>query len=185
MRAAGGASDHCDRVRYLEPNLNDLLNTLRLAYPRDAIPVETYGLYGRLLLDLPLDAVAAAVDDCICTSRFFPSLHDLRAAAAERMLGLPNEAAALAQVEARAAWGRDRDGDAPVVDPLVKEALEHVGGFHGYRHAEKPAVFRGQFLNLYREMRAAAIHELQVRRPAQITPGAAPLSLPTAERKVS
>lgn len=143
-----------------------LLADLACAFPRHPIKPETFRVYLRELADLPPAALEAACRELIRTSEFFPTVRAIREAAVERLLGLPGEAEALAQVEARADWFKDaeheREGDPPDVHPRVKEALDHVGGFYAFRTAENPSVVRGQFLRLYRELRERDLREANV-----------------------
>lgn len=129
-------------------------------------------LYARELADLPPGLLEEAVRDLIRTERWFPTIAAIRERTAERALALPEEAGALAQVEERMRWGRlddsERPAEPPEVHPLVRAAVDHVGGFHAFRETQEAAVLRGQFGRLYREMRARAIHEyvLEPLRPA-------------------
>lgn len=148
----------------------DLIVDLSEAFPRNPMRRETFRLYLRHLVDVPLEILEPVVDELICTSEFFPTIRAIREASAERSLMLPSEAAALEQIEARIAWARiGGEGDPPVLDPLVRKALDHVGGWHAFKANDEPTVVRGQFLRLFRELRAARIREEQVK----VTLGAA------------
>lgn len=139
-----------------------VLADLKLAFPREVVTNERVALYVRELADIPDAALQAACQHVIRNGRFFPLVAELLDAAAEHTLALPSEGAALDQIEARIAWGRNRghdDTSAPEVHPLVQEALQRVGGFYAYKNAEKPSVIRGQFLGVYREARASTIRE--------------------------
>ncbi len=121
--------------------------------------------YVRYLADIPRPLLAAAVQEAIQTSSTpydFPTVGKLRKLAAERMLHLPGEADALAQIEARQRWTRTKDGPPPELHPLVRRALDLLGGFHAFRSAEEPTVVRGQFGRLYRDLRSQAVREVQV-----------------------
>lgn len=139
------------------------LAELTVAYRAD-LPDATISLYLRELADLPDDVLERAVSQIIRTKResWFPTIGEIRAVAAELVLALPGEADALGQVEARLAWGILRQGDPPDVHPLVREALDHAGGFKALRHSESPTVVRGQMMAYYRDLRARAIRDAQV-----------------------
>lgn len=130
-------------------------------------------LYERELSDLPPGLLAEAVRDLIRTEKWFPQIAAIRERVAERALALPDESGALAQVEERMRWGRadesERAPEAPGVHPLVREAVDHVGGFYAFREAQEAAILRGQFGRLYRELRARAVYEYQLDplRPAR------------------
>lgn len=134
--------------------MGTLLSDLKRAYPRETITGDRLALYHRELVDLPPAVLAQAVSVVIRTSRYFPTVAELRAAAAEFALGLPTEADALAQVEARIRWARDQEGEPPPVHPLAASTLKLVGGYAAFRDADQPAVVRGQWLRLFREERA-------------------------------
>lgn len=164
-------------------SLSSLLRDLQAAFPRERISAETAALYARELSTVPLDVLEPTVREIIRTSgadAFFPRVGEILRVAAERTLGLPGEAEALAQVEARIAWGAERVGHRPAVHKLVAEALESVGGFAAYRTAEKPGIARAQFLALYREMRARTIREFTV-GPVALDAGPERKALPTPE----
>lgn len=142
-------------------SLSQELADLARAFPRQKIDSDTFRLYLQDLADLPEEVVCAAVRHIRRTSEWFPTVAAIRQEAAERMLALPSEADALTQIEARVQWGREQRGDAPFVHPLVKEAVDHVGGFYSMRSAEEPTVIRGQFLRLYRELRSRQLLAVQ------------------------
>lgn len=150
----------------MTPTPQQILADLARAFPRQAVPRETFAVYLRELDDVPPALLEAAVREMIRTKDFFPTVRELREAVAERALALPGEAAALEQVHARVAWARvdeaDRDGDPPAVHPIVLDALAQVGGFAAFRTADEPGVVRGQFLRIFRDMRARAVREAQL-----------------------
>lgn len=144
----------------------DLIARLEQAFPREKVSAQRMGLLLAEVADIPPAALEAAVQDAIRRSEFFPSIAALRNAAAEWMLGLPREPDALAQVEVRMAWARrpeaERSSDPPEVHPLVREALDRVGGWHAFRATDEAGVVRGQFMRIYRELRAGAIEGAQI-----------------------
>lgn len=142
-----------------------LIGDLVRAYPGKAIHGDTVRVYVRELSDVPPAILEEAVRALIRTSEWFPSVAAIRQAVAERTLALPSEAEALAQVSARSRWARqdeDERGDRPDVHPLVREALDQVGGWFAFRSADEPGVVRGQFLRLYKELRAAALADARL-----------------------
>lgn len=156
--------------------VGDLLQQLAVMFPHSKATPETIVGYARRLDDLPPSVLEQAVERLIDTSERFPTLRAIREAAAEITLDLPDEEAALAQVEARMAYARQAnfemsEAKRPPLHPLVARAVDHVGGFYAIRTADEPAVVRGQMLRLYRAERAAAIMGAQVRKPrAELTP---------------
>lgn len=143
-----------------------LLAELAAAFPRQQLSPQTVAIYVRELADLPADVLENAVRELIRTRDFPPSINEIRTACAERMLDLPADGDALAQIDARILWGRTDEAARPVappaVHPLVKECLDHVGGFYAYKTAEKPEVTRAQFLRLYRDARERLVREAKL-----------------------
>lgn len=149
----------------------EVLSDLTRAFPQFILKLdevsrrETIRVYVRELSDIDPAALEQAARALIRTSEFFPTVRAIRETVAEQTLALPGEAAALEQVYARIAWHRDdeadREGDPPHVHPLVRHALDLVGGYSAFRTADDPGVVRGQFLRLFREARAAAVRDAQ------------------------
>lgn len=145
------------------PSPTELIADLSRAFPRQPVTRDTLVVYLRELSDMPVEVLEPTIRELIRTSEFFPTVRAIREAAAERSLGLPSEADALSQIEARMLWARTGShGEQPPVHPLVKEALDHIGGWHAFRAADEPSVVRGQFLRLYRELRLRGIREAQI-----------------------
>lgn len=137
---------------------------LSAAFPRQPVTPETVKAYLANLEDVPPPALEQAVRRLIRTGTFFPLISEIRAAVAEQKLLFPTEAEALAQVYGRIRWQRETEGEGepPPVHPLVKSALDLVGGYAALRAADEPGVIRGQFLRLYREMRSSGLQEAQI-----------------------
>lgn len=156
--------------------LNDIIADLAAAFPRMKIDRDTLRVYIADLEDLPIDVVDVAVRDLRRTHEWFPTISHIREATAERMLGLPSESEALAQVDDRIRWARERDeapdaNERPDVHPLITEALDSVGGFYALRTAKEPHIVRGQFLRLYRDARSSRIRDVQLSRRRELQRG--------------
>jgi hypothetical protein len=129
-----------------------LVADLADAFPQREISRETVSIYVKHLQDIGPAEMEAAVQRLIRTSSRFPTIRELREAVAEASLALPTEVEALALV----------NGGVRGLHPLVREALEAVGGYHAWRVTDEPGVMRGQFSRIYREMRAARLNEFVV-----------------------
>ncbi len=114
--------------------------------------------YGEQLNDVPAPLLWKVVAETIATEHRFPSIAQLRGRAADLILDLPSEEEALQQVRARIAWGRAREGEAPVVHPAVLTALITIGGFTAFK-GDNPGVAIGQFSRAYREVRERKARE--------------------------
>jgi hypothetical protein len=130
-------------------HLASALADLARAFPQREVTAGTLGIYLQNLSDLPVAAVVDACTVLIRTSEFFPTVHAIRETVAESLLGLPSEAEALALVNSKHASRC----------PLVREALEAVGGYHAWAASREPTMLRGQLLRIYRDLRAARINE--------------------------
>jgi len=137
-------------------NLVDALPT------KPPVTLERVGIYLAELADIPPGTLREACQRLIRTSRFFPTVAEIREVAAEIALALPTEAEALAQIHARQGWVADAaTAPPPEGHPLVKAAIDQVGGWFVFRASENQAVVRGQFGRIYREQRAAAVAAAQ------------------------
>lgn len=154
--------------------LEELIADLACAFPRQEIKRGTFDVYVRELADVPAPVLEQAVQEIIRTHEFFPTVRTVREVAAERILRLPSETDALAQIDSRITWTRDGEaGDVPEVHPVVREALELCGGFHRFRTGDQASIAQGQFQKVYRERRAHALRAAvltTMTTPAQVTP---------------
>lgn len=145
-----------------EATVEKLVAGMFLAYPRQPVSAANVTAYARGLSGVPLEVLSAAIDRCVQTEEWLPTVALIRRTAAEMTAGLPTEAEALGQIQARQAWAREGGGDGvPPIHPLVHDALVRVGGWHAFRTAENAEVIRGQFGRIYRDLRAEAIRVAQ------------------------
>jgi hypothetical protein len=130
----------------------ELIGLLCASYPSASIPAETVKAYARLLSDLDPAELEPVVLHQVATSRFFPTVAELRQAVSERRLALPTREDAWARVSA------SKD-DVPIGELTEPEraALEHVGGRFGIRSSEEPSILRAQFLKAYDAERRRAV----------------------------
>lgn len=137
--------------------------SLRAAYPNANLPVETVAVYVAALDDLEPGDVAAAVAKIIKTSRFFPTVAEIREAVGETRLNLPSPAEAwmiaCGQMEPQG------DGD------LVRKAKKAVGGEWAFRTSENPTALRSQFLRIYEDLRDRQVGSFVETGRLQLAPG--------------
>lgn len=150
------------------------LARLKAAFPRQDMTLATFEQYALFLRDIPDLLLDSVVDSLIATEKWLPSIAQIREAAADTALQLPTESAALTQIYARIAWTREGDDTRPDVHPLVKKALDLVGGYPAFRTSEDPAVVRGQFGRIYRDLRAAEIRHVQTSPTEMLAAGSRP-----------
>lgn len=169
----------------------NLMAGLLLAYPRHAVQQGQTAFYGRMLSDLGYGEVQAAVQAHIAESPYFPSVADIRGLVIERRLSLPSPAEAWEAANAVVATGEARR-----LHPVVKRALEAMGGSYALRTADNVPVVRAQFERLYGDLRTQTLrretlHGLGLDLPdralgppapvPELTTGAEPEYTPPAE----
>lgn len=104
-----------------------LVATLMAAYPQAQMTAATSGLYERMLEDLDRDTSSAAVERLIKTSKWLPTVAEIRAAAAEvthgpKRLGGEAWGEVIAEIR-RVGWY----GSPIFTDPLVGQAVRMLG----------------------------------------------------------
>lgn len=159
------------------PTVAQSLSRLKLHYDREPILFEKFQEYVRELDDVPETVLDQAVSKLVRTKSdpWFPTVGAIREACAEVTLGLPTEYDAFAEVDAVIKWGRmsseERSEKPPALNPVVKAALDQVGGTYAFKNSES-TVIRGQFGRAFREMRAHKIRNVQM--GLQLGPGSHP-----------
>ena len=125
--------------------------------------IERGAAYAQALSDLPPEVVGAAVDAAIATSRWLPSVAELRGLVVEHRLRLATPEVAWAEVlsEIRRCgrWHPRRWSS-----HAIAEAVRAVG-WDALCEMREPAVTRAHFVRAYTETRAAAVraaHAAQV-----------------------
>ncbi len=131
-----------------------LVATLAAAWPRQPIEQATLDIYALDLMDIDFNAAYLAFQTVRRTATFFPTIAEIRAAAAEHTIDAPTPMLAWEQASTK---GFDRH-------PLVIEARAIVGDDWEWRSA--PAgVLRKAFVAAYAEVRANALNEIVLALP--------------------
>lgn len=125
-----------------------LLATLKAAYPRQPIEQATIVVYAADLADLDADRALQAVTNLRRTSRWFPTIAEIREEYAELTLGAPAP---------ELAWELARTSGC--AHPLVNRAQAIVGDQWDWRRGETTDLHR-RFIAAYKDVRAEAIQEL-------------------------
>lgn len=148
----------------------ELMGTLAAAYPRQELRDETLEVYARDLIDLDQKLAAEAVAHVLRSSRFFPTIAEIRDAAAELELDAPGP---------MEAWRQASQLDRTARHSLVQQARATVGDDYAWRTGDREQL-RPAFLGAYRELRAAAISQL-VAPAAQLGAAEPPPTLTSGE----
>lgn len=146
-----------------------LVAILKAAYPRQPTDAATSEVYAGFLADLDYEAANEAIRRIITTSRFFPTIAEIREEVAENAVGLPSTTEALALVLERHRLS-DEEHAANPLPPAVQKAYRIVGGGWAFRTSENPVALRAQFRDAYESIRREEIRGVQ-RTPAALTPG--------------
>ena len=146
---------------------------LRDAYPRQDFPERTAVLYGRMLADLDDLLVVEAVRKIVKTSRFLPSIAEIREQVAEATLGLPT---------ASEAWDLVNTGQP--LPRIAQESLNALGGRWAHRMTDTPSIFRAQFVKDYDARRGALVSATMINVEKTALEVALPISTRLQERPV-
>jgi hypothetical protein len=133
-----------------------LVAQLAAAFPNAVIQRETAQVYSAALADLDPDAAQRAIVRIIATSRFFPSIAEIRSLVAEEACGLPDAEQAWLEVAAavRAFDDSDRETWWPEWSaPIIGEALLGVGSLWSLSISSNPSADRAQFARIYNSLR--------------------------------
>src|SRR5262245_47204175 len=108
-----------------------LVRRMRACYPREPITEQTVMAYVHYLADLDAELAQQAADRVCRTSRFFPTIAEVREAYAELMLAAPSPMAAWMQAAGRGARHE-----------LVAEARRRVGDDWHWRTSDASSLER-------------------------------------------
>lgn len=136
-----------------EVEVTRVFGMLSAAYPQAGVTAATLAVYVRYLADLDGQILDSAAADCITRSRFFPTVAEIREAAAqvrELRYGAPSPGEAWQEVTAAfrevGNWGTPSWSH-----PRIAEAVRQVGGWRNLCLSDNQAADRARFLELYSE----------------------------------
>ena len=127
-----------------------LVATLAAAFPRQQVPQVTFDVYTADLVDLDLRVAEKATTNLRRSSRWFPTIAEIREAVAELQLDAPGPMEAYAQ----AVHGAKEDRH-----PLVQRAKLMCGDDWYWREAPT-GVSRKAFLAAYAEVKTQALGKI-------------------------
>lgn len=109
--------------------LEGIIATLAAAYPAARFEAATVALYERMLADIPAAALDRAIQECIATCRYLPTIAEIRERVADRHVGAPDPLLAWQiVVEAASVYGRERE---PAWGhPAIGAAVRAIGWVH-------------------------------------------------------
>lgn len=127
------------------------LRRLRALYPDKLLSSETMASYAAMLADLSVDQLAAAIEKHAATSRYWPSVAELRALAVEDEAAPPAEIAWGEVMRAVSSVGRYRSPQWS--HPAIEAAVEAVGGWQRVCDDDTEGVLRAHFYRTYNAYR--------------------------------
>ena len=133
-----------------------LVATLAAAFPRQQVPQVTFDVYTADLVDLDAGVTEQAVSGLRRSSKWFPTIAEIREAVAELQLDAPGPMEAYVQATHCAKKNRH---------PLVQEAKQICGDDWYWREAPI-GVSRKAFLAAYAEVKSRALSRIV--RPAEL-----------------
>lgn len=122
------------------------LMQLFAAYPNTAISEATVAMYLRMLQDIPPAHLQLAVDQAVATSKFLPTVAELREVL--RTLQAPAKQTwieAWEEVQRRMRYGADK---VPFTSPATERAVKSLG-WRMMCESENPDVVRAQFRDAF------------------------------------
>ena len=124
-----------------------LMGVIAATWPQAVVSEDTVNAYATFLSDVEYQDAFAAIGRLSGTSRWMPSVSEIRETAAELKLGLPSAFIAWEQFVSRQ---QDRHA-------LVRRVEKAMGGWSAYSMSDNPSIFRAHFLKLYGEARSEAV----------------------------
>lgn len=125
-----------------------IVATLAAAYPNAQVSEATSAVYERMLLDLDFETTERAVARLLGTSRFLPTIAEIRGAAADLALG-PVRSGAEAWLDVIEEIRRVGQYEAPkFADPLVAEIVRKCG-WYGLCTDDNLVSDRARFIEAY------------------------------------
>ena len=158
---------------------------LQAAYPGARMTAMTGELYESMLADLEFDVVRGAIARLICTSKFLPTIAEVRDAAAEITLG-PIRSAVAAWGDVTMAVRRVGHYGCPKFeDPLVAECVRALGWRSLCLGDSGEAADRARFCELYSDLQRKQ-RQRDVSEPGRLLPaGRPPNQLPSNVRELT
>ena len=130
-----------------------LIKLLCAAYPRQELRKDTIKVYAGFLEDLDYKLAEGVVSYWIKTSKWFPSIAELRLAAADKQLALPTVDEAMQSLKLAV-----RGGSAAALsrNSVLRDAVETVG-FHTLGHSDRAEALYKQVADSYTRLRERAL----------------------------
>lgn len=134
-----------------------IIGALKGAYVRETFTRERRTMLWRFLRDLPFPETLAVIEDQIATSKWCPTIAEIRRAVMEQRLSLPDAERAWDEVSRRSKLLAMHQEPPPWSHPALKDAVRRIGGMYAVGNARDGVKVRASFLKAYAEEREAAL----------------------------
>jgi len=144
-----------------------ILYVLESAYPRSEFRPGTATIYCEMLKDLPHEVVSEAVRRLIATSKWLPTVAEIRRACMEIIEPLPSAEAAWVEAcaAARAFTPYQSAQKEPAMSPLTHKAVQVMGGIEAIAYSDQPELIGREFRRVYERLRES---EMLVRQQGRV-----------------
>lgn len=144
-----------------ETQCEQLLAVLQGAYPRTEFSDDTIDVYTAMLSDLDFKAAQVAVRQLIATSKWLPTIAEIRRAVMDLVDPLPSTEDAWIEVMQQARAYNLHSGRFPEFShPVVAKAADAVG-WHALCYTDNIAMLASQFRRAYESIRESAMESRQ------------------------
>ena len=144
-----------------EHTIKSILGILLEVYPRAVISEHTLDIYVKMLSDVPDDVLAAAIQDQINKSEFFPTIASIRKSAASILIqadNIPDAMTAWGEVTKNLNIGSVR---CPVFSHPIIDHVVDCMGWYNLRVSENTVADRARFIESYNEILQRKINSYQ------------------------
>ena len=144
-----------------------LVAQLKAAFPRQEVTTETLAMYAMMLADLDAGAAQKAVLGLVATSRFFPTIAEIRERLARNSCTLPSTEAALEELDHAVRRFSPDDSSTWTYDdewshPFIARAVRIVGGVGQLWGSRAPGMDRRDFRAAYVALCEEEVRQVQL-----------------------
>jgi len=141
-----------------------IVKVLQSAYPRTEFSRETITVYENMLKDLPAKETSEAVKRLITSSKWLPTIAEIRQEVAELMTALPDAEEAWIEVQdyARHGWCPTAPQLAQWSNPVIGKAVEAMGGIATIAQSDQGEWLGREFRRVYERLREKQIRNAQI-----------------------
>jgi hypothetical protein len=138
-----------------------LIKVLQSAYPRQEFEDDMIRVYTRMLADLPYNIAQQAVMSLISTSKWLPTIAEIREAAVNTACPIPH----VEDAYEKARWAVRR-GDSSDIHPLIRQTINAMGGIEYMGRNEMPEPMWHEWRRMYTAMREREADHLATKQGA-------------------